>query len=391
MRIAGYHRISQEIIDEGGTFTMKKLTVIMLAGIMSAALLAGCSNSKKKEQKPAQASTESASTEVKVDYSKGLNEDGTLAGINAADYVTVCEYKNLEIPEDKVAVSKEEIQQQIDSLLASHVTENQVTDREVKKGDTVNIDYEGTIDGTAFEGGTAKGQNLTIGSGTFIDGFEDQLIGKKPGDEVEVNVTFPKDYGKADLAGKPAVFKVKINYISESVTPELTDEFVKENYESTFGFKTVKEMKSEIKSQLQNSKYTEYLWDYLVKKSKFKEIPEKVVNPFVDVYVDSMKSQITMYGYDFKEYLKSMNIESEEALRKQYYSTAEDTVKVHLIADVIAKEEGITVTDDDIKELLKVENIDDYVKQYSKAYLSRYALNNLVIQKIRETAKEVKK
>ena len=370
---------------------MKKLTVIMLAGIMSAALLAGCSNSKKKEQKPAQASTESASTEVKVDYSKGLNEDGTLAGINAADYVTVCEYKNLEIPEDKVAVSKEEIQQQIDSLLASHVTENQVTDREVKKGDTVNIDYEGTIDGTAFEGGTAKGQNLTIGSGTFIDGFEDQLIGKKPGDEVEVNVTFPKDYGKADLAGKHAVFKVKINYISESVTPELTDEFVKENYESTFGFKTVKEMKSEIKSQLQNSKYTEYLWDYLVKKSKFKEIPEKVVNPFVDVYVDSMKSQITMYGYDFKEYLKSMNIESEEALRKQYYSTAEDTVKVHLIADVIAKEEGITVTDDDIKELLKVENIDDYVKQYSKAYLSRYALNNLVIQKIRETAKEVKK
>ena len=370
---------------------MKKFTVIMLAGIMSAALLTGCSSSKKKEQKPAEASTEKAVEAAKVDYSQGLNEDGTLAGINAADYVTVCQYKDLEIPEDKVSVSKEEVQQQIDSLLASHVTENQVTDREVKQGDTVNIDYEGTIDGTAFDGGTAKGQSLTIGSGAFIEGFEDQLVGKKPGDEVEVNVTFPKDYGKADLAGKPAVFKVKINYISESVTPELTDEFVKENYESTYGFKTVKDMKKEIKSQIQNSKYTEYLWDYLLKNSKFKEIPEKVVNPFVDVYVDSMKSQITMYGYDFNEYLKSQNIESEDAFRKQYYSTAEETVKVHLIADAIAKEEGITVTDDDVKELLKVDNIDDYVAQYSKAYLNRYALNNLVIQKIRETSKEVKK
>ena len=115
---------------------MKKFTVIMLAGIMSAALLTGCSSSKKKEQKPAEASTEKAVEAAKVDYSQGLNEDGTLAGINAADYVTVCQYKDLEIPEDKVSVSKEEVQQQIDSLLASHVTENQVTDREVKQGDT---------------------------------------------------------------------------------------------------------------------------------------------------------------------------------------------------------------------------------------------------------------
>ena len=368
---------------------MKKFIVLALAGVLGVSLLAGCGSSKKEEN-PAGATTEAVVEPVNVDYSKGLNEDGTLAGVNAADYVTVCDYMNLEIPQEEVAVTKDEIQQQIDGILSSHTTENQIKDREIQTGDTVNIDYEGSIDGTAFDGGTAQGQNLKIGSGQFIPGFEDQLVGKKPGEEVDVNVTFPEDYGSKELAGKPALFKVKVNYISESVTPELTDDFVKENFEQEYGFTTVKELRKEIKTGMQQSKYTTYLWKYLVDNSKFKEIPAEVVNPFIDVQIDSMKSQLSMYGMDFNEYLKSQNIESEDALREQYYSTEEESVKVYLIADVIAGEQKLAVTDEDLKAFLRTDDIESYVQQYSKAYLNRFALNDLVITKIRETSKEVK-
>ena len=258
---------------------MKKLVLMVMAGVMGAALLAGCGSSKKDET-AAEATTESVPEQITVDYSTGLNEDGTLANVNAADYVTVCQYTNLEIPRDQVEVTKDEVQEQIDSLLSSHTTENEITDRKIKDGDLVNIDYEGTIDGTAFDGGTAQGQRLTIGSGTFIDNFEEQLVGKKPGEEVDVTVTFPEDYAQADLAGKEAVFKVKINSIIETVTPELTDEFVKENYEASQGVATVKELKKKIKTQLQDSKYTNYLWNYLLENSTFKTKLETIDSSF---------------------------------------------------------------------------------------------------------------
>ena len=152
---------------------MKKFATIALAVVLSMSMLTGCGNSKKAAE---------ATTEVKeetVDYGKGLNEDGTLEGVKATDYVTVCDYAALKIPKKDVEVSDSDVQSQIDSILANY---NQVTDRKVKKGDTVNIDYKGTVDGKEFEGGTASGASLEIGSGTFVDGFEDQLIGKMPGE-----------------------------------------------------------------------------------------------------------------------------------------------------------------------------------------------------------------
>ena len=197
---------------------MRKFVAIAFAVVLSVGMLTGCSNSKKAAE---------ATTEVKeetVDYGKGFNENGTLEGVKAADYVTVCDYSALKISKKDVEVSESDVQSQIDSILANY---SQVTDRKVKKGDTVNIDYKGTVDGKQFDGGTASAQSLKIGSGTFIDGFEDQLIGKTPGETVEVKVTFPKDYQGKEVAGKDAVFETKINYIEE--TPKLTDQFVKEN------------------------------------------------------------------------------------------------------------------------------------------------------------------
>ena len=346
---------------------MKKFATIALAVVLSMGILTGCGSSKKAAE---------ATTEVKeetVDYGQGLNEDG----IKATDYVTVCDYSALKIPKKEVKVSDSDVQTEIDTILSSY---NQVTDRKVKKGDTVNIDYKGMVDGKEFDGGTASGASLKIGSGTFIDGFEDQLIGKMPGETVQVKVTFPKDYQGKEVAGKDAVFETTINYIDE--TPKLTDKFVKEKLSDRYGYTTVKEMKKTIRDEIFKTNKTDYIWNHMIEKSKFKEIPDELINDRVDVLVNGLKAQLKASNYTLKDYLSAYGIEDETTLRDQYKSSCESTVKVFLIADAIAADKKISVTDEDVKAYFNGEDTAQYEKQYSKAYINRIVLNNLVIQEI---------
>ena len=350
---------------------MKKFATIALAVVLSMGILTGCGSSKKAAE---------ATTEVKeetVDYGQGLNEDGTLEGVKATDYVTVCDYSALKIPKKEVKVSDSDVQTEIDTILSSY---NQVKDRKVKKGDTVNIDYKGMVDGKEFDGGTASGASLKIGSGTFVDGFEDQLIGKMPGETVQVKVTFPKDYQGKEVAGKDAVFETTINYIDE--TPKLTDKFVKEKLSDKYGYTTVKEMKKTIKDEILRTNKTDYIWNHMIEKSKFKEIPDELINDRVDVLVNGLKAQLKASNYTLKDYLSAYGIEDEATLRDQYKSSCESTVKVFLIADAIAADKKISVTDEDVKAYFNGEDTAQYEKQYSKAYINRIVLNNLVIQEI---------
>ena len=350
---------------------MKKFATIALAVVLSMGILTGCGCSKKAAE---------ATTEVKeetVDYGQGLNEDGRLEGVKATDYVTVCDYSALKIPKKEVKVSDSDVQTEIDTILSSY---NQVTDRKVKKGDTVNIDYKGMVDGKEFDGGTASGASLKIGSGTFIDGFEDQLIGKMPGETVQVKVTFPKDYQGKEVVGKDAVFETTINYIDE--TPKLTDKFVKEKLSDRYGYTTVKEMKKTIRDEIFKTNKTDYIWNHMIEKSKFKEIPDELINDRVDVLVNGLKAQLKASNYTLKDYLSAYGIEDETTLRDQYKSSCESTVKVFLIADAIAADKKISVTDEDVKAYFNGEDTAQYEKQYSKAYINRIVLNNLVIQEI---------
>lgn len=354
---------------------MKKFTTIAVAVVLSMSMLTGCGSSKSASE---------ATTEVKeetVDYGKGLNEDGTLEGVKASDYVTVCDYSSLKIAKKDVEVSDSDVQSQIDSIMSNY--KKQVTDRKVKKGDVVNIDYKGTIDGKEFDGGTDSGYNLEIGSGTFIDGFEDQLIGKKPGETVQVKATFPKDYNNTDVAGKNAVFETKINYIEED--QKLTDKFVKENLSSVYGYNSVKEMKKKIKDDLYNTNMSDYIWNHMIEKSKFNEIPDELIDDRIDVLVDGLKSQLKASNYSLKDYLSAYGIEDEAALRDQYKSSCESTVKVFLIADAIAADKKIAVTDEDVKAYFDGEDSAQYEKQYSKSYINRVVLNDLVLKEIEKT------
>ncbi|MDD7114538.1 MAG: trigger factor [Lachnospiraceae bacterium] len=364
---------------------MKKFITMGLALVLATGVLTGCSTSQKADE----VTTESKTETITVDYGQGLNADGTLADIDAADYVKVCDYSAVELASADVSVSDDEVQEQIDSFMENYKTTKQVTDREVKDGDVVNIDYVGTVNGEEFEGGNSDGQgyDLTIGSDTFIDGFEDQLIGHTPGETVEVNVTFPDDYTSEDLAGKDAVFKTTIHYISETEDQKLTDDFVKENLQDTYGYTSVKDMKKQIKKALKDNKETDAVWNYLVDKSEFQEIPDTLIEDRVDILVNALASNLSAQGYSLEEYLSVYGYEDEAALRESYHDSCENTVKVFLLADVIAGEKGLSVTEEAKKEYFQSEDYSSYTSFYSDAYVNRVVLDDMVVKMILETAK----
>ena len=347
---------------------MRKFLKVGLCGAAALMMFAtGCSG--QKSAKDASQAESTAEGETPAETEEYVAEGS----------ITLGEYKGIPVTVTEPTVTDEEVDAQIQQLLNSSAEYLEV-DREAQLGDQVNIDYKGMVDGKEFDGGTASGASLKIGSGTFIDGFEDQLIGKMPGETVQVKVTFPKDYQGKEVAGKDAVFETTINYIDE--TPKLTDKFVKEKLSDRYGYTTVKEMKKTIRDEIFKTNKTDYIWNHMIEKSKFKEIPDELINDRVDVLVNGLKAQLKASNYTLKDYLSAYGIEDETTLRDQYKSSCESTVKVFLIADAIAADKKISVTDEDVKAYFNGEDTAQYEKQYSKAYINRIVLNNLVIQEI---------
>ena len=232
-------------------------------------------------------------------YSSGLDENGYWEGVKALDYVTLPEnFASLTFKRSEIEPTEEEIQSEIDSLLSDHTTEKQVTDRAAADGDTVNIDYAGSVDGVAFSGGTYSGYSLTLGSGTFIDGFEEQIVGHTPGETFDVTVTFPEGYSDSTdsegntvvLSGKKAVFSVTLNYISEKVLPELTDAWVAENYGESDDVHTVEELKALYQKMLYNTNLQNAIMDDLLANSTFK-----------DLFKENYKPLPKLLEYNYKE------------------------------------------------------------------------------------------
>ena len=235
-----------------------------------------------------------------------------------------------------------------------------VTDRPVAEGDTAVIDFEGFVDGVAFEGGKGENHPLEIGSHTFIDTFEDQLVGKNTGDEVEVNVTFPEKYQAADLAGKPATFKVKINEIKAKELPELDDEFAQD----AAGVDTLAEYKEEIKKNLTEKKETEAkktkedeAIQKIIDKSKM-DLPEAMIETQCETMVEEFAQRIAQSGLTMEQYLQFSGMTVDQ-LKDQVRPEATTRIQSSLVLEQIAKEENIEVTDADI---------DAEVEKMAKAY-----------------------
>ena len=245
----------------------KKLLCILLALAAVVCIIVACFTLSRRKQTDSASSGSASSTAASVsqfgsvadfdyetfDYSDGLDENGYWSGIKALDYVTLPEdFGSIALKESDLTPTEDELQQQMDSLLNQYTTSQPVTGRAAQSGDVANIDYTGTVDGVAFTGGTATGYDLTLGSGSFIDGFEDQIIGHNVGDTFDVTVTFPDGYGDSTdaegntitLSGKEAVFSVTLNSLSENVTPELTDEWVESNFGVSDDLHTADQLRS---------------------------------------------------------------------------------------------------------------------------------------------------
>lgn len=331
---------------------MKKRFAAILLSFALLGLTAGC-GSKDDTSKTEESTT--GQTETAEESFQLTNADGKVVAAdveNLEDYVTLGAYKNLEVEEEaKEQISDEDVESYVENLMAGQTPVEVTEDRAVQEKDTVNIDYTGYKDGEAFEGGTDTGYDLVIGSGSFIDGFEDGLIGHKKGEEVTLDLTFPEEYHAEDLAGQAVQFKVKINKISEP--PVLDDAWVEENSD----YKTVEEFKAGQKEMLQQTADSSYesqvksdLFTLVVENSEIKSYPEDLMETTKKDVENRIESAYAApSGLTLEEYYEQSGVTEEEA-EQIIQEMAENFLKQNLITQAILNAEGIELTEEQYNE-----------------------------------------
>ena len=293
------------------------------------------------------------------DYSEGLDENGYWSGIKATDYVNLPkDYNAIALSSKDLTPTDDELQFQLDSLLNQYASSQPVTGRAAQNGDTVNIDYTGTVDGVAFTGGTATGYDLVLGSGSFIDGFEDQIVGHNIGDTFDVNVTFPDGYGDSTdaegntitLSGKAAVFSVTLNSISQSVAPELTDEWVDSNFGVSDGLHTADALRSYFNDALYQNNYENAVIDYLMSSAEFKELPSEITGYYIRMFLNYYNQYATAYGMDLNAFAQTQNYADADAMLASSDAYFEHLAKQDLLFQAVAETENLAPTDAEIAQ-----------------------------------------
>ena len=288
-----------------------------------------------------------------VDLGDPAEEGGLtiIAKVPVEPEVELGEYKGVEVEKETVKVPAADVKAELNRL-AQRNARTETVDRKAKKNDTVDIDFEGFVDGVAFEGGKAEHHALTLGSGTFIPGFEDQLIGCKAGDEKDVVVTFPEEYHAKELAGKEAVFKCKVHKVEETILPEIDDEFAKDVSDTC---ETLDDLKKEISERLKKERqeaadhaFEEKVLDAVIENMKA-DIPQAMIESQIDSIVQDFSYRLQMQGMQLDQYLKMSGTEMG-AFRAMFREQAEHQVKSRLVLEKVAELENIAVSDTELEE-----------------------------------------
>ncbi|MBQ9485258.1 MAG: trigger factor [Clostridia bacterium] len=327
---------------------------------------------------------------------KKIDEKGLVieAKVAVKPEVKLGEYKGIKFKKPVYNVKDEDIENEISRLRERNSRMVDVEDRAVADGDTVIIDYSGSVNGVKFDGGTAEKQTLVIGSKSFIPGFEDQIIGMKKGEEKDINVKFPDDYHAENLKGKDSVFAVKLHEIKKKELPEVTDEFIKD----AVGAESVDAYKKEVKERLekQNADRAEReLEDEIVKKiaaNAETEIPDALIENQIDRMVQEMEYRMSYQGLKLEDYLKYLGKTMEE-YRKEYRPQAEDIVKSQLVIEKVIETEKIEATEEDVEtriaEMAKAQDKPaPDVKKNMQARQLDYIKNDIIIKKLFDTLKK---
>ncbi len=320
---------------------------------------------------------------------KKISEKGIsmIAIVPVKPEVVIGAYKGINYKKNVYNVKDEDVEEEIKRLQERNSRLVDVTDRAVENGDSVVIDYSGSVDGVKFEGGTAEKQNLVIGSGAFIPGFEEQIIGMNIGEDRDINVKFPEEYHAENLKGKDAVFAIKLHEIKKKELPEINDEFIKESV----GAESVDAYKKETKERLekQNADRAEReLEDEMIKKiteTTDVEIPDAMIENQIDRMVQEMEYRLSYQGLKLADYLKYMG-KSMEDFRKDYTEQATEYVKSQLVIETIIEREEIVATDEEVEkrveEMAKAQGkeVPDIKKNMGARQLD-YIKNDIIIKK----------
>lgn len=371
----------------------KKMLALVLALTMVLSL-AACGSDTADADQTTDTDTTDANAQYAIDYADFFDEDGNWLELNAADYVTLPEdYKAIQVPQAEVAATDEELQSQIDYLLESFPETLEITDRAVADGDSVNIDYVGSIDGEEFDGGSTDGAGtvVTIGVTQYIDDFLDQLIGHMPGETFNVEVTFPDDYMTEELAGKDAVFVTTINHIEESKTPELTDEFVATNLASYYDVSTVEELNAYLTDMITESNLDNYLYNYILENSTFaEELPAILTDYQKTDMLAYYANYATAYGMSLEDFATSyLGVESVDALLEdeEVLASMEEYAKQFLLYQAISQDAALELDETDLDtyltDVVGREDLDSLKESYDARYLMfncrSYTANQLLL------------
>ena len=326
---------------------------------------------------------------------KDLSDKGItlLAIVPVKPEVTLGEYKGIKFTKKEYKVKKADVDEDVKRLQERNSRLVEVTDREAQDGDTVTIDFSGSIDGVKFEGGTAEKQTLVIGAKQYIPGFEEQVIGMKIGEERDINVKFPKDYGTIELADKDAVFAIKLHEIKKKELPELNDDFIKDST----GVATLEEYRKETKARLQkqnDDRADREIEDEIISKiteNATMEIPDALIENQIDRMVQEMEYRMSYQGLKLADYLKYLNKTMEE-YRSEFKEQAEKSVRSQLVIDKVLEVEKIEATDDEVEARIKEmaekqgKKVPDVKKNINARQLD-YIKNEIIIKKLFEFLK----
>lgn len=358
----------------------KKSYIMAVAALSAAAILAGCSGKDNKD----------GAGSKKTEEKQAVYEDEAL-NFKVTDYVKLGDYKGLEVSyPEPFEVSKEDVDDYIQSALEENTEYKEDKERKAQNGDSVNIDYTGTIDGEEFEGGTDTGYDLELGSEDFLPDFESSLVGKKAGETAVFKVTFPEEYGE-ELAGKEAEFTVKINSVSEIIVPEYNVEFVK----SVSDYETLEDYENSIKEELiasakSDSEVTagENALSLAIENAEVEGYPQALYDFFYDDTVAGYQAYAEMMGMEYKEFMESfMGEDDVEAI-------VLEQVNDYLVSRAILEQEGIAITEESYQEAAKglledyeYETLEELEADYGKTYLMTQVTRDKAIEFLQGSAK----
>lgn len=313
--------------------------------------------------------------------------------------VTLGEYKGIEVEKQNIEVTDEEVQAEVDKERENNSRTLDVDDRAVENGDMVKLDFEGFVDGVAFDGGKGENFDLTIGSGSFIPGFEEQLVGAEIGADVEVNVTFPEDYHAADLAGKPAVFKCKVNEIKVKELPEADDDFAQDVSE----FETLEEYKADIRKNLTEKKEQEAkaakeaaVVEKIVANASM-EIPDAMIDNQVRQMADDFARRIQSQGLTVEQYFQFTGMTADK-LFEQMRPEALKRIQNSLVLEAVAAAEQIEISDERVEEELvkmaeaykmELDKVKEIMGDYERNQMKKDLAIQAAVELVRDAAKEV--